>query len=850
MIDTTTQIHQIEDIFNVGIPFLYKRYDTEFACIPGITYVRTLASNGVKTVGELYDGSRKQVKKLLDLKSGLEMHIDLIYDIFNSFESDPETGNKIVTLPIAYDDSKHFVENARAFVRDLYETISSGSEVPAYRNAFTTTVREIYVYNRYHPDCTSIETLSKDLKCTGSNIDFKVQTFKGYIRSLLEGKRVEIFDVVFKADPRMISHFENLAKRVGNTISVDTFKRKTGADDQRTLTFLSDALGMTLSTGVSGKKIPCVSKCPVKLIDKNIGTLVDYFRKNVIHIRYEADFKPFLKSTFSSEPQLVSAFDSLVNHSDEFIWNEEEGEKVVALRWDLLEYMPPRICWLLYENGAVDFRTSLSGSDLVKLYNIKARRIGDPTVTEDQLHPTHFVRDCWRIMPVGKKGYWRLRNSAYESFDIDAYASGYITKVSSTDLDGFLHRAEEDGIARIYDISGLRTAFSRNGGKSSSKGKIVKKVKHWSEEQIRDILDFAEEVLSENDKSMPVPSLVRELQKLYPELNVGTCQMYLKTRPGSFDFLKRSGNQANIITLKGHRHLVPETYRDRIRKCAIADIICSEDNAIERSALYEKYCGYVPAGLHSTAALSKIFGDTKTFVKKEDKMGIVWISLTPLTLSREKAAMSETISREEEMRKYLKLLQDAPSYEWSSLKAALSAQFVSFFSSRGLKLSSALDNMYCIMSKGEGKVSEDSTFHEMLSALPDYFKGVLASDREYSLKKDLLINVEPFMKSFYKKRFSSDIVDDIERDWGKARKNIGLATILSYLENECNLLPYKEWYALGSLESRIRNMVKEVLNARNRTIGHAETEQDKTAASIKECVINVLSVMIYISSKL
>lgn len=25
MIDTTTQIHQIEDIFNVGIPFLYKK---------------------------------------------------------------------------------------------------------------------------------------------------------------------------------------------------------------------------------------------------------------------------------------------------------------------------------------------------------------------------------------------------------------------------------------------------------------------------------------------------------------------------------------------------------------------------------------------------------------------------------------------------------------------------------------------------------------------------------------------------------------------------------------------------------------------------------------------------------
>lgn len=43
----------------------------------------------------------------------------------------------------------------------------------------------------------------------------------------------------------------------------------------------------------------------------------------------------------------------------------------------------------------------------------------------------------------------------------------------------------------------------------------------------------------------------------------------------------------------------------------------------------------------------------------------------------------------------------------------------------------------------------------------EQIKEILASDREYSLKKDLLINVEPFMKSFYKKRFSSDIVDEI-----------------------------------------------------------------------------------------
>lgn len=116
-------------------------------------------------------------------------------------------------------------------------------------------------------------------------------------------------------------------------------------------------------------------------------------------------------------------------------------------------------------------------------------------------------------MPVGKKGYWRLRNSAYESFDIDAYASEYITKVSSTDLDGFLHRAEEDGIARIYEISGLRTAFSRNGGKSSSKGKIVKKVKHWSEEQIKEILASDREYSLKKDLLINVEPFMKSFYK-------------------------------------------------------------------------------------------------------------------------------------------------------------------------------------------------------------------------------------------------------------------------------------------------------------------------------------------------
>ena len=134
--------------------------------------------------------------------------------------------------------------------------------------------------------------------------------------------------------------------------------------------------------------------------------------------------------------------------------------------------------------------------------------------------------------------------------------------------------------------------------------------------------------------------LVKELQKLYPELNYATCSQYL-TRSDRFDILQRSGNLSSIITVKGHRHIVPESFRDTIRKCAVQDIALSKDNAIGRGDLYDKYIGHVPADQNANAALSKIFGDADTFVKTRDANGNVLLSLTPRALYHAKHSMNE-----------------------------------------------------------------------------------------------------------------------------------------------------------------------------------------------------------------
>lgn len=573
------QTHSIKDIYNVGTRFLLRRSADELAWIPGISHTRNLVNNGVNTVGELFDGNLNQTKNLKDLKRGIESHTDLIYDIFHSDGFDMETGLKTVTLPINYDAGRPFIDNARAFIKDLHDTVvSEGDNSSISKTSFAYTIKEIYVYNPNHPECASYADIARKFNCTSFNINYKLLTMRKHLRSLFKGETVEIEDVCFRADPRMISDLERFADMVGNTISVESFKRKSGASDGRTLSFLTDILGMNTTAGVSGKKIPCVSKHLQKLIDTSIGTL--------------------------------------------------------------LEFIPARICRILFDNNCIDYRSAISDSELTKLYNIRARQFGVSLISERNLSASLCSKACWRIMTVGKTGFWRLRQYKDETFNLDIYTSEFINTVSSTDLEAFLRKAEEDGISRMYERSGLRTAFSRNGGKANTRRQARTNIRRWTAKDISDILDFAEEILSENGWSMANSDLVKELQKLYPELNYATCSQYL-TRSNRFDIMQRSGNLSSIITVKGHRHIVPESFRDTIRKCAVQDIALSKDNAIGRGDLYDKYIGHVPSDQNANAALSKIFGDADTFVKTRDANGNVLLSLTPRALYHAKHSMNE-----------------------------------------------------------------------------------------------------------------------------------------------------------------------------------------------------------------
>ncbi|MCQ2148268.1 MAG: hypothetical protein MJZ16_12260 [Bacteroidales bacterium] len=849
---TDSTKHSIEEIYDIPLSFVYLRIEDEFSCIPAIKYLGTLINSGANDIQTLFKGGLKQTKKLKDVQKGISEHIDLVYDVYHSGVFDAKTGKKVIVVPYNYDSCEDFASKMAAFAKDFHEAIMKYDDRwPESRKAFTTTITERYLYSPTHPDPKSIDDIAVLIGCTRQNVEDKYKKYRKNAAGLLEGKTYENLKSMIIADPRLITDFSDFCKRVDNTISVETFKRKSGIEDGKTLLFLGDVMGLRISESVDKKstKIPCVSKHSLISFDRNIGKLLAFFRDEVIHIRYEIEFKSFLNRTFGKDPDLMEMFDSLVCHSDEFIWDVEDGKKVVALRWDLLEFLSPELCWILYENDITDFKSAVSASKLVSLYNVKARYYGKPTISTENL-TSHLQRDCWRVMAIAKSGYWKLRKNKTEKFDIDKYASDYVVNVSANDMDGFLDKADRDGVSNIYNINGLRTAYNRNGGSSVGHHRGVNRSgKKRKPEEINDIMDFTEEILLENNCSMQMTVLSKEIRTLFPDMCNVTFANYVEGHSDRFDILKRDGNLSSIVTLKNHKHIVPESYGDKIRKGAIVDILCSEDKAVERDVIYSKYIGYVPTNLRAMAAISKIFGDEDVFIRKPNKDGVVMISLTRKALSREMVNMHEAISRDAEMKKYLKLLQDAPSYDWKNLRMILYREFAPVFADYKINLSLALNNMYYIMSNGK-EVTKDSTFHELLSALPDYYNGVLASDRAYHLSKDVILNFETFLKNFYMKKNGADVVQDIRDEWMMAPHSIGLSTICRYLEDTTGILPYKAWYSHDPNKIAIKEIVNNLITVRNHTAGHPDDIQDKKPETIKQRIKDALTIYFYVASQL
>ena len=194
-----------------------------------------------------------------------------------------------------------------------------------------------------------------------------------------------------------------------------------------------------------------------------IGRVIDFFRDDPVCLRYNEDIVPALMR-ITKDAGVLETFKCIILNSDEFTKYQEKGQDYIALRWDLLKFLSPRVCWILFKQQAFDLKSAVSGDRIVTLYNSNeyAGKYQETRITRDQIRSTQLQR-CWRLLNIGKKEYWMIRESRSDSFDIQSFASAL--QAPGMSYAQYIQAAKNSGLIPIYPETTVANFYTGSGGR-------------------------------------------------------------------------------------------------------------------------------------------------------------------------------------------------------------------------------------------------------------------------------------------------------------------------------------------------------------------------------------------------
>ena len=430
---------------------------------PELSYLGTLNNKGIFPAGTIWRDAEIGLP-LNTSSSKLKTALLLCEDAITRDYADD---NKTVVLPANASQYSSFYDMVRAFIHEYRLEMEYVLSIPStkYKDSLVKKInafRETYEFSPRHQDPTGRNVIADQNRTTRQRVDQYLSELTKDCKDCLSGEKVG--RVV--ADPVFLSSFAVFRGRVGKMVSIDTFVQSAEADslDGRTLEFLASVLDMTLSKN-SYASIPVITSGLLGDFGDTIGGVFSYFRKEVIGIRTNIELKGLLNNIPDSA--LREALYSLILNSDEFIKYDDNGEAAVTLRWDYLQTVPARVCWILYEDEAFDYKTAIHETELVKKYNARAKLYGVKRITVNQLPSASQSGDCWKPMSLGKTGFWKIRSSKKEGYDFDSFIRNYLRKNgSSASFDDFLRIIADDGQYRLYNNNerSVRARYIKNGG--------------------------------------------------------------------------------------------------------------------------------------------------------------------------------------------------------------------------------------------------------------------------------------------------------------------------------------------------------------------------------------------------
>ena len=575
-----------------------------------LTYVRTLEQKNLFQTIEEIVSSNDSGKKISDLRAFITAR-------FNDIQKDYQNANGLPVVLGDVPDTEAFVDRLKAFLQDYLDIFLKTAP------ALTKSVfGESFVSRPFHAEVPNDENLGLQFSVTG-------QTIRDHRKRCINDCRILLMDgnVVnsYVAKPSLVRELNLIRDQFGAGISYETACRLTGINDARTFYFLLRLFDMDI-TQQDSVRIPAVlpNRTISPYTDK-LGRVLDFFREETVFLRYNEDIVPALKRITKDE-NLLESFKSIISRSDEFLHYQVNDQEYIALRWDLLYFLAPRVCWILFQEKAFDLKSAISCDKLVTLYNSRdyAGKYKAPRITVDVFRATQLAA-CWRLMGIGRTEYWMIRSSKNEQFDLKTYVKGIVTP-EMTELQ-FTQAAKNCGLIPIYSERTLIPIYEELRGK---KGRSKSPSFNWDA-----LLDEMESLLRTKNSPMKANDLADALYQIH--------QLTSPFKAFATNVLQHIKSTSKFITQNGASPkdgvwvalpgmTFPKSYREEIREKAVGLLLKAENYTMDQKDLNKIFGPMVPNNLVKTSALQSIFSDTTYFLRngKGGKGGHVTITLNPL----------------------------------------------------------------------------------------------------------------------------------------------------------------------------------------------------------------------------
>jgi len=813
---------------------------------PELSYLNTISNRpGVATYGK-WNSVFSQIPANRSLQK-LQVALNNCEQvIIRDYEND----NKVLVLPENASSYNSFYDRIVAFIKEYSDELmnrQSGlftKQESETRRKRATVFNETFVYSKTHCAPTDRGVIASSLGVTRARVDNLVNAVKKECKSCMAGNKVDRV----KADPMLVSELAALKQKAGKMISRKSFIEYVGLkpEDEKTLEFLASMLDMYIK---DYGKIPVITpKGIVNDYSRQFGRVVDFFRNEVIGIRVDYELKDRLNKIENSN--LRDSIRSLILNSDEFVKYQDGNDEAVALRWDLLNYKAPRLCWILFEKKAFNYGTAIHESDLIKSYNNYAKRYGEKDrITETNFPTANQSQDCWKLMPLGKTGYWKIRQSPSEVYDIDAIIRDYIKTYGVNSYDSFIKYTKSSGQYRFFaSENSLRARFTGNGGVIQRQKKSNVKPVRLTIQQRQFRYNFILNYLTKKNATCTGKEVCEALLKQFPGTSVGTANMLINELKEQKKINSAVKRKVKYISALSVPITFPDTAADEVVDKAIDIIWASPNHEIKIRDLTPQLKPLIPSSVNSQSAFISNALHRDDRIKFTGLQGHYTVTLSKATL----AQMAQTKP----------LIPPAPpvavnptvvaptvqlKLDINELKASLKKEFSPELQGYGIDDAKAIDNLIMVLGMGNA-ITDTFSFYDVLTYVPEHYKGVLSIDRERTLKKDSLALVERFLKNYHELKYKSDVVKDIQVQWNM-NKGVGLSTIISYLEQTYRLLPYKMTTYTTIEEGKVKAMVKEVIDARNWQVGHQGQYMDGSKYNHEKLIHDSFFVMLYVSSK-